>query len=241
MKIQIWSDFVCPFCYIGKRRLEKALTHFPEDGTILLEYKSYELAADASKYTGKNMHEVLAEKYNMSLAQAQEMNANVGKQAAEEGLAYQFDTMKPTNTFDAHRLAKYAASKGKGAEMTERLLKAYFTDSLLISDATVLGELAEEIGLQAKEAIALLQSNDFASHVRADEQHARQIGVQGVPFFVFNDKYAVSGAQPVETFIQVIDKVRKEEQEKPILQSFTSDAAETGYCTGDSCGVNKKQ
>src|SRR5699024_3643375 len=147
-----------------------------------------------------------------------------------------FDVMQHTNTFDAHRVAKYAHDSGKGKEVTERLLKAYFTDAKHIGDHETLITLAEEAGLDGKAVAALLPENDYASHVRADERRARQIGVQGVPFFVFNEKYAVSGAQPAEVFTKVLEKVWREESEKPVLQMM-GEETNTTYCTENGCTI----
>ncbi|WP_100012190.1 DsbA family oxidoreductase [Lentibacillus sediminis] len=240
MKIEIWSDFVCPFCYMGKRRLENALQDFPHKDNVTLEYKSYELDPNAEENPGLNMHEYLAEKKGMPAEQAKQMNESVGKQAAEVGLTYNFDTMQHTNTFDAHRVAQYAVEQGKGEEMTERLLHAYFTESKLISDHATLIALAEEVGLDPDKVTELLKVDDYALHVRSDEEQARQIGVQGVPFFVFNEKYAVSGAQPEEAFREVLDTVWKEENERPALTPFPSSTkSETTYCTDEGCEVKE--
>lgn len=239
MKIEIWSDFVCPFCYIGKRRLEIALEKFPHKDDITLEYKSYELDPNAEVNPGQNMHEYLATKKGISVDQAKKMNESVGQQAEEVGLTYNFDMMQHTNTFDAHRVAKYASEHDKGKEMTERLLSAYFTESKLISDQETLIELAEEVGLDVDEVTALLKVDDYAIHVRGDEEQARQIGVQGVPFFVFNEKYAVSGAQSPDTFTDVLKQVWEEENEKPVLQSLNPKKSETTYCTDEGCEVKE--
>ncbi|MFD1361178.1 DsbA family oxidoreductase [Lentibacillus salinarum] len=237
MKIDVWSDFVCPFCYIGKRRLEAAIEQFAHCDAIEVGYKSYELNPDADVNPGQNIHEYLADQKGMSFEQAKSMNESLGEQAAEVGLTYNFDTMQHTNTFDAHRTAKYAHEKGKGNEMTERLLKAYFTDAELISDHTTLIRLAGDVGLDEDEVTALLKVDDYAIHVRADEEQARQLGVQGVPFYVFNDKYAVSGAQPQEVFAEVLEKVWEEEKEQPVLQSLNPKKSKTTYCTDEGCEI----
>lgn len=241
MKIDVYSDFVCPFCYIGKRRLEKALEQFSNKDSVTVTYKSYELDPNAVKNPDKNIHELLASKYGMSVEKAKESNENLGKQAAELGLTYRFDNMQHTNTFDAHRLAKYAEEQGKGKEMTERLLQAYFTESLHIAHYETLTNLASEVGLEKDAVLEVLESSDYAKAVRGDEKEAQQIGVQGVPFFVFNEKYAVSGAQPPEVFSEVIEKVWEEEKEQPILQTLNPKKSETTYCTGDGCEVDTEQ
>ena len=200
MKIEVWSDFGCPFCYIGKRRLERALESFSHRDEIELVYRSFELDPGAPKDTESSIHELLAVKYGLSLEQAKESNRNVAQQAQTEGLTYNFDTIIPTNTFDAHRLAHYAGEQGKAKEMTERLFRAYFTDSLHIGDWDTLIRLAEEVGLDGAAVREVLEQNTYADAVREDENEARRLGIRGVPFFVLRGKYAVSGAQPLEIF-----------------------------------------
>ncbi|MDU5950649.1 MAG: DsbA family oxidoreductase, partial [Paenibacillus macerans] len=184
MKIEVWSDFSCPFCYIGKRRLEKALEAFEHREEVQVVYRSFELDPEAPKDAELSIHELLAVKYGLSLLQAKESNQNVAAQAKAEGLDYHFDTAIPTNTFDAHRLSHYAGEKGKAKEMTERLYRAYFTDSLHIGDRDTLVRLAEEAGLDGREAGEVLDQNRYADQVLGDEREARQLGIRGVPFVV---------------------------------------------------------
>lgn len=200
MKIEVWSDFACPFCYIGKRRLEKALDLFEHRDEVEVIYRSFELDPGAPRDTESSIYELLAVKYGLSLQQAQESNQNVAQQAKADGLDYHFDTLIPTNTFDAHRLLHYAAGHGKAKEMSEHLFRAYFTDSLHIGDHEVLQKLAEETGLDGREAKVALEQGDYAEDVREDEGEARKLGIRGVPFVVIKGKFAVSGAQPVEIF-----------------------------------------
>lgn len=236
MKIEIWSDYVCPFCYIGKRRLEKALEDFPHKDKIDIEFKSFELDPNAKRDTDLTIYEILAKKYGMPVEEAKRMSAGVAKQAAEVGLQFNFDTSIPTNTFDAHRLAKYAESKGKAKEMTESLLKAYFTDSKHIGDKNYLKELGVSLGLDLVEVDEVLAGDSFEKDVRFDQREAKEIGVQGVPFFVFNSKYAISGAQPPEVFAEALAKVWEEENEKPKLRNFESkNKSDTSYCSDDCC------
>lgn len=232
MKVEVWSDFVCPFCYIGKRRLEAALDEFPHQEHVFVEYKSYELDPDAEVNPGMTMNELLAGKYGMSIEKAKEMNNNVIRQAADVGLIYNFDNMQPTNTFDAHRLAQYATKHNKGNEMTERLLKAYFTDSAHIGDHNTLIKLAVEIGLDQEEVETVLQTCKNTKNVRLDQEQAQEMGIQGAPFFVFNEKYAVSGAQPPEVFMEVLEKVWEEENEQPLQPQKSK---ETYCCDEESC------
>ncbi|WP_203362085.1 DsbA family oxidoreductase [Bacillus sp. REN10] len=234
MKVEIWSDFVCPFCYIGKRRLEAALKQFPHREEVEIMYKSYELDPNAKPESDEHIYEALAAKYGTSVEQVQQMTENVRHQAAEAGLSFNFDNMKSANTFQAHRLAKYAREQGKEKEMVERLLKAYFTDSMNVNDQAVLVELAKEIGLHQESVQDLFASNRFSEEVRADENLARKLGVQGVPFFVINDKYAISGAQPTEAFLNALQKVWEEESQGPILKDLSTDTA-SASCTDESC------
>ncbi|HEO8421059.1 TPA: DsbA family oxidoreductase [Yersinia enterocolitica] len=241
MKIEVWSDFVCPFCYIGKRRLEIALEQFPFKDQVEVEFKSFELDPNAEAYSGKSIHEVLAGKYRMSIEEAKNANENVGNQAASTGLSYEFDNMKPTNTFDAHRLTKYAKTVGKEKELTEKLLQAYFTEGKLISDSQVLVEIGKSVGLgEAEQQKVLADATSFANDVRIDEALASQIGVTGVPFFVINQKYSVSGAQPTETFKRVLEQVWQEEHPAPKFQDLSGTDAQGVVCTDEGCEVPKK-
>lgn len=239
MKIEVWSDFVCPFCYIGKRRLEHALENFDNKDKVVVEYKSYQLDPNAKHIPGKDFYETFSELKGIPLEQVKTMNHQVGEQAKAVGLTYHFDTMKYANTFDAHRVAKFAEEKGKAKEITERFLHAYFTESKLMSDFETLISLAGEVGLDEEEVRDVLESNRYAKAVREDINVAHQIGVQGVPFFVFNEKYAVSGAQPEEVFTQVLNQVWEEEREKPILQTLNPSKSETSYCTDEGCDIEK--
>lgn len=240
MKIEVWSDFVCPFCYIGKRRLEKALEQFPHRNQVEVEFKSFELDPNTKEYSGKSIHEVLAAKYGMSIEQAKQANAGVGQQAARVGLTFNFDEMKPTNTFDAHRLAKLAKEHGKEAIITEKLLYAYFTESKNLSDRDTLADIAEASGIVREEAIKVLDDQSaYANDVRIDEGLAQQYGITGVPFFIINQKYAISGAQPLETFVQALEKTWEEEKPKPKLQILSSDT--DAFCEDGSCVVPPKK
>ncbi|WP_182104673.1 DsbA family oxidoreductase [Niallia taxi] len=240
MKIEVWSDFVCPFCYIGKRRLEEAIAQFPGKDQVEVEFKSFELDPNAQTYSGTGINEALAKKYGMSIEEAKRANEGIGSQAAEVGLTFNFDKMKPTNTFDAHRLAKFAATVGKEKEMTEKLLASYFTESKLISDHDVLVEIAQTAGIEKEETLAVLNdSTKYANDVRIDEALAQQMGVTGVPFFVINQKYSISGAQPTETFRRALQQVWEEEGNAPKLQDL-SGGNTAAACTDDNCEIPGK-
>ena len=161
MKIEIWSDFVCPFCYIGKRRLESALNQFEYKDEIELVFRSFELDPNSKKKYDENIHEIIAKKYGISVEQAKASNNQIVAQAKDLGLNYNFDDLIPTNTFDAHRLSHYAKTEGKMKELSERILKAYFVDSLNISDHKVLAKLAGEVGLNSDKALKVLESDKY--------------------------------------------------------------------------------
>jgi predicted DsbA family dithiol-disulfide isomerase len=242
MKIEVWSDFVCPFCYIGKRRLEEALAQFPQKDQVEVEFKSFELDPNSPNNSNQTIHEMLAKKYGMSIEQAKQANYGVGQQAATVGLTYNFDAMKPTNTFDAHRLAKFAKTHGKEAEVTEKLLFGYFTESKQIGDYETLADIAEAVGLDRQEALGVLNDkNAYANDVRMDETIAQQYGISGVPYFVINQKYAISGAQPTETFKGALEKVWEEESASPVLQNLSTVSAEDASCTDGSCAIPDKE
>lgn len=236
MKIEIWSDFVCPFCYIGKRKLESALNEFRGKDRVEIEFKSYQLDPGAEKYHGQDFYESMGKKFG-SAAQAKQMTQSIAAQAAEVGLDFRFDTMKPTNTFDAHRMTKYAKTLGKDDVLAEKLLYANFTESKDVGNTAVLTELAIEAGLPKEEAAAVANDPDaYAGDVRTDIEEARQFGVQGVPFFVFNRKYAISGAQPKEAFLQALEKVLEEEPVMP-FEDLATESGAGGVCADGSCEV----
>ncbi|WP_108670911.1 DsbA family oxidoreductase [Peribacillus acanthi] len=242
MKIEVWSDFVCPFCYIGKRRLEMALANFPNKEDVEVEFKSFELDSNAPKNSEVHINEALAKKYGMSVEDAKRANDGLKKQAATVGLDFNFDNMKPTNTFDAHRLTKYAKTVGKEKELTEKLLAAYFTESKNLGNQETLLDICESVGLVRSSALAVLHNeSEFANDVRIDQAIAGQYGIRGVPYFIINQKYAISGAQPTETFISALQKVWDEENSQPILQELSSENGGSEFCTDEGCVVPDKE
>lgn len=237
MKIEIWSDYVCPFCYIGKRKLENALEGFSQKGQVDIEFKSYQLDPNTPPYNGQDFYEELSKKFGGGIEQAKQMSAGIVEQAKEVGLEFNFDTMKPTNTFDAHRLTKFARAQGKDAAVSEKLMYANFTESTDVGDIDVLTEIAVEAGLDKEEARAALEDkNAYADEVRADIEEARNFGITGVPYFIFNRKYALSGAQQQEMFVQALTKVFEEEQAVPAFESLTPDDGD-GACGPEGCEV----
>jgi predicted DsbA family dithiol-disulfide isomerase len=204
MKVEIWSDVVCPWCYIGKRRFETALGRFDHRGEVDVEYRSFELNPSAKPEEQGNLEEALARKYGVTREQARAMNARVEDAAAGEGLQYRLDIARRGNTFDAHRLIHLAATQGLQAAIKERLMAAYFVDGLPIGDRDTLVELASQVGVDSERARATLDSEEFAEDVRADEREATELGITGVPFFVINRRYGVSGAQPPELMLKAL-------------------------------------
>lgn len=212
MKVEIWSDIFCPFCYIGKRRFENALKNFSDKDDVEVIYRSFELNPDAPKVNNNSIHEAIAEKYGMSVEEAKANNDGIVKQAASLGLEYNFDTLILTNSLDAHRLIHFTKDFNMMQEMTEALFKAYFTDSKNISDIDALGDIAESIGTNKEEVINFLKSDKYKSEVREDEALARNYGINSVPTFIFNNKFKVTGAQSEDVFLLALNKVIEEEK-----------------------------
>ncbi|MBM6614450.1 DsbA family oxidoreductase [Desemzia sp. RIT804] len=207
MKIDIWSDFVCPFCYIGKRHIEEAAKEIED---ITFEYHSYELDPTApEKYDG-SIQKYFAEIKGMSAAQADDMIHQVTTMANNAGLDYHYEKVRHGNTVKPHRLFQYAKTQGKGNEFMEVAKEAYFINGEWLNGDDTLLELAEKIGLDKEASTKVLQSDDYLEAMRQDIATAQQIGVQGVPFFVIDGKYGVSGAQPVDTFKQVLKDVQEQ-------------------------------
>ena len=204
LRIEIASDVICPWCYIGKRRFEQALAKFPGKEQVQVVWRSFELDPDAPSQREGTLQEHLAKKYHVSLEEAAAMNERVTSVAKEVGLDYHLSDARPGNTFDAHRLLHYAASKQLGDQAGERLMQAYFSESLPVGERAELARLAPEFGIPEDEALKLLESKEFEKEVRADEARATAFGITGVPFFVFNEQFGVSGAQPIETFTKAL-------------------------------------
>ncbi len=205
MIIEIWSDVMCPFCYIGKRKFETALSQFNQRANIDVVWKSFQLAPDLKTNPDKNIHQFLAEHKGMTLEQAKGMNDQMTQAAKQVGLHYDFDKAIPANSFNAHRFSHLAKQHGLQNDAEERLFKAYFIEGKNIDDISTLVQLGLEIGLDASETKTVLESDQYANDVYHDINEAQHVGVRGVPFFVLDRKYAISGAQNSETFLQAID------------------------------------
>ena len=204
MKVEIWSDVVCPWCYIGKRRFEAALAQFEHRDEVEVIWRSFQLDPGASRNSELTVSQLLAGKYGMDITQAEAANARVTELAAAEGLEYHLETARYSNTFDAHRLIHLAYRHDLQNEMKERLMRAYFTEGAAVGDAETLVQLASEVGIDADEARNVLNSEKYADEVRADEGKARAYGISGVPFFAIDEKYGVSGAQSTEVLLGVL-------------------------------------
>ncbi len=210
MRIEIWSDVICPWCYIGKRRFETALADFAHKEKVQVVWRSFELDPNSPRQLPGTLEEMLAQKYRVSPQEAAAMNARVTEVAKQVGLDYRLSAARPGNTFDAHRLLHFADSKQLGNGATERLMHAYFSESLPVGELESLARLSPEFGIAESEALAILQSDAYAAEVRADEERAANFGITGVPFFVFDEKSGISGAQPVEVFAAALQKAWSE-------------------------------
>jgi predicted DsbA family dithiol-disulfide isomerase len=197
---------VCPWCYLGKRRFESALARFEHRDDVEVVWRSFELDPDAGPSSSVPPAERLAAKYGMSVEDAQANHDRLTALAAEDGLEYHLDRTRGGNTFDAHRLIQLGKARGIQDAVKERLMRAYFTDNVAIDDRETLIRLAAEAGLDADEARATLASDDYADAVREDEELARRIGINGVPFFVLGRRYGVSGAQTSDVLLEALDK-----------------------------------
>ena len=216
MKVDIWSDIACPWCFVGKRRFEAGAAEFIADGgTLEVEFHSFELAPDTPvDFDGTEVDFLVSHK-GMPAAQVTQMLGQMTELAAGEGLAYDFDALQHTNTVKAHELLHYAKAHGRQAEMEERLMSAYFTEGRHVGRVDDLVELASEVGLDAGGTRAALESSEYLSAVRDDQRQAEVYGIQGVPFFVIDGKFGVSGAQPPAAFAQIIRQVIDQRAESP--------------------------
>jgi predicted DsbA family dithiol-disulfide isomerase len=210
--VDIWSDVVCPWCYIGKRRFEAALARFEHREDVSVTWHSFELDPEAPPVAEGRSAERLAAKYGMSVEEATARQDEVTALAAQEGLTYDLAESRGGNTFDAHRLVHLGSEQGLGDKVTERLMRAYFTEREAIGDRDTLARLAVEAGLPADEVRELLDGDRHADTVRADEDTATRLGIRGVPFFVLGRRYGLSGAQPADVILQALQQAYDEGQ-----------------------------
>lgn len=206
IQVEIWSDVMCPFCYIGKRKFEEALSQFKDKEEIEVIWKSFQLSPELKTQPGKSINQYLSEHKGITLQEAQQLNERVTAMAKLAGLEFNFDRSVLANSFNAHRFAHFAKHNHKQNEAEEILFAAYFTLGKNIDDTPTLLQLGAEIGLDTATLKMTLEEGHYADDVKADMLEARQMGVGGVPFFVFNRKYAVSGAQDSNIFLQALVK-----------------------------------
>lgn len=231
LKVQIWSDIMCPFCYIGKRRIEGALAKFKHKESVEIEWKSFQLDASFKASPDDNIVGHLAVKYGKDKAWAQNMVDDMTRNAKNSGLDFHFEKAILANSHNAHRLLHLAKKYQLGNELKEHLLKAYLTDGKDVNDLETLSELGKEVGLENAIVEEVLHSNAYSQEVQNDIAMAQQIGVQGVPFFVLDNKYAISGAQPEEVFLEALQKTWEE-------GSFAPKVTLVNTTNGESCGID---
>ena len=210
MRVEIWSDVVCPWCYIGKRRFEQALARFEHADDVEVVWRSFQLQPDQPKGVREPIAEHLAAKYGVSIERAQAMNDQVKAIAAEEGLVYDFDRYTVVNTFDAHRLTHLAKAQGLGTEMHERLLRAQLIEGEVLDDPATLVRLSADVGIPEADARQVLESDAYTAEVNVDIQEMQALGGSGVPFFVIDRRYGVSGAQPADFFLDALQTAYQE-------------------------------
>ncbi len=234
MKVEIWSDVMCPFCFVGKKHFESALEQLPFKDNIQVEWKSYQLDPTLP-VEGANMStkEYLVNRKGMPMEQIEGMLAHLQQAGSAVGIDFRQDIAVPVNTFRAHRLSHFAQKAGKGNEMEEALFLAHFTEGKNVGDIEVLATLAETIGLNKAEVKAFLETEEQTDEVQKDIQEAQAIGVSGVPFFVLDRKYGVSGAQPVEAFVEALTQAYQES--KPQFEMKGNQDA--GACGPEGCEI----
>jgi predicted DsbA family dithiol-disulfide isomerase len=234
MKVEIWSDVVCPWCYVGKRRFETALASFEHRADVEVHWRSFELDPSAPAVREGDPVQRLADKYGMSRAQALATDARLTDLATVEGLDFHLQIARSGNTFDAHRLLHLAADNGIQDAVKERFMRAYFTESEAVGEHATLVRLAVDAGLDETDVNTVLSSDRYASDVRADEQQAAAYGISGVPFFVVDARYGISGAQSSEVILATL---RTAYAEANPLTMVAADVTVDDSCEGDACAV----
>ncbi len=231
MKIEIWSDVMCPFCYIGKRNFETALAQFPDKENIEVEWKSFQLDPTLPEVATESQEDYLINHKGMSREQIQGMLSHVTEMAKQAGLEYHLEQSVMVNSQKAHHLIQFAKTKNLGNEIEERLFKAHFTEGKNLAETEVLTQLGKEVGLDESELQAAFTDDQYKYQMAQDIQEAQYIGVRGVPFFVFDRKYGVSGAQPPQAFLETLSKSFTEWRTKnPEIKLEVTE--------GQSCDVN---
>ena len=228
MHIELWSDFACPYCYIGEARLRRALKDLDAERAVTITMKSFELDPTASRSVQSTTPERFARKYGLSLAAANAQIAHISQLGCDEGIDFRYATANYSNMLDAHRLAKYGMEQGH-AEINEKLFAAYFTDNLNLADRDVLVRLAEGVGLPPEETREVLSSDRYEDAVRKDEREAARMGIHGVPYFYIDRKIAIGGAQPYDLLRQTLADL--------LLQERTPMPESAMMCGPDGCHI----
>ena len=231
MKVEIWSDVMCPFCYIGKRNFENALAQFADKENIEIEWKSYQLDQSMPEVAAESQEDYLVKHKGMSREQVRGMLANVTEMAKQAGLDYHLDKSVMVNSQKAHQLIQFAKTKNLGDQIEERLFKAYFTEGKNVADLETLTQLGKEVGLDENELQVAFTDDQYLYQMKQDIQEGANLGVKGVPFFVFDRKYGVSGAQPAEAFLETLSKSFGEWREK-------NPEVKLQMTQGQSCDIN---
>ncbi|MFJ1311407.1 DsbA family oxidoreductase [Agrobacterium sp. P15N1-A] len=234
MKIEVWSDVACPWCYIAKHRFDKALALFEHRDQVDVIWRSYQLDPDAPPVTNKNLNDTLSEKHGLRLNEAVAMNDQMRRLGAQEGLDYNFDLARYGNSFDAHRLIQFARTNGVQMRMEERLFRAHFSEGKALGDIDVLVELAREVGINAGETHAVLAGEAFAHQVRTDAQTARRLRLNAIPFFMIDEKLSLPGAQAPQTFLDALEQAW---MASPPLVTISGGGMDTGFCTDGTCDI----
>lgn len=232
MQLQIWSDYACPYCYIGKRHLEEALAEFEHADDVEVVFRTFELDRTASTEVVNTTQQRIEYKYRKSPASARDMINHIIAMGARAGLKMNYDTVRYTNTFDAHRLTRYAQVNGVAAKMSERLFRAYFTENRELADQEVLLSIASDVGLNRCETEAMLKSGAFIEEARAEEAQAESRGIHGVPFFAFEDGTGLSGAQPKSALLRALRDSWNSSQARPSTSAPS--------CDNDTCVIPQK-
>lgn len=238
MKVEIWSDVMCPFCYIGKRHFEQAIEKLPFTNEIEVDWKSYQLNPEYHNTNNETIYDYLSRSKGMPIEQAKQMTKQVVEMASNAGLTMDFDKNVPANTFDAHRLIHLAAKHGLQDLAEEKLFEAHFVKGLNLGEASVLLDVAEEIGLDRTEAESVLKGDEFAEAVRYDVYESQNLGIRGVPYFVMDRKYGVSGAQPVQAFTDALTQSFTEWKEaQPKTQITSLNKNNDAVCDENGCEI----
>lgn len=235
MNVEIWTDTACPFCYIGKTKFEMALEQFEHAKQVQVNYRAYQINPNGKKGTGRNLDDELSVMHHLPLAKAKLMNQQVGAQAKEVGLNFDFGKAIATNSKDSLRLAYFANEYDKMGAMIHAEQKAYLEDGLDIGDFEVLADLAAGIGLDRTQAMTVLMSNQFEDQIERDKRAGIELGIQGVPFFIIDHQYAISGAQPVSAFLDALNSIWRENH----LEDKDVATEDDGMCKDGVCKINQ--